>query len=285
MAAEDGAVETRLFAGSGAPGGPPSALGLRVGFLRRSSSSLFLLAPRPIPVEGECASISLRALGRSFRHFAYVVVLDYYGAARELPLGRLDFLGWKTLRAYVPPFGPRPGRPALRQAARPPRRRHPDRVRSRRGLRQFLRLLRRDQGGFAHRAKQLARAGAVRAGSPPRGAAASGTAAGDPRARRRCPRHASPCPHLRGHSRGPRLPASREAAGRGREPRRGLRSDRGRRPRLGLGRGDLGQRHPRSRGARAPTERLPRGERRGDRSLPSPPHNLSPLGRPLTRRS
>lgn len=109
MAAEDGAATARLFPAAATEGGPPSALGLRVDFLRRSASSLLLLAPRPIPVEGDCASISLRVLGRSFRHELYLVLLDYYGRERELRLGELDFAGWRTMRAYLPARDPAAG--------------------------------------------------------------------------------------------------------------------------------------------------------------------------------
>jgi len=119
FAAEDGVAATRLLeTGEGAPGGDAaerqSVLGLRVDFFRRGRSSLVLLAPRPLPVEGRCSALSLRVLGRSYRHSLSLLLFDYYGALRELPLGRLDFPGWRTLRVYLR-AGDGPGRPWIAQ--------------------------------------------------------------------------------------------------------------------------------------------------------------------------
>jgi len=115
---EDGSAQARLFGGTsdGASSEMPSdsprpgMLGLRVDFQRRGSSSLLIGPSRPIPIEGECRSLSVRVLGRSFRHVAYLVVLDYYGRSFDLPLGPLSFSGWKTLWAYLPPLDPATGR-------------------------------------------------------------------------------------------------------------------------------------------------------------------------------
>jgi TonB family protein len=102
MAGEDGVAETRLFeSGGGDAADRSSVLGLKVNFFRRSASTLLISAPRPIPVGGPCSGLSLRVLGRSFRHSLSLVVLDYYGEVRELSLGNLDFTGWRTLRAYI----------------------------------------------------------------------------------------------------------------------------------------------------------------------------------------
>ena len=97
-----GAVR-RLASGEG------HVLGLKVEFLRRSSSSLLLSPAKPILVDSRCAMLSVRALGRNLRHRLSFVVLDYYGRAYELPLGRLNFSGWKKLQAYVPRPDPTTG--------------------------------------------------------------------------------------------------------------------------------------------------------------------------------
>ena len=119
LAAEDGVATARLLEGgvdarSGDVHDGPSVLGLRVDFFRRARSSLVLLAPHPISVEGRCSALSLRVLGRSFPHSLSLVLLDYYGAVRELPLGRLDFSGWRTLWASIP-AGDDPGHPWIVQ--------------------------------------------------------------------------------------------------------------------------------------------------------------------------
>ncbi len=93
----------RLASGEG------HALGLKVEFLKRSPSSLLLSPAKPILVDSRCAMLSVRALGRNFRHRLSFVVLDYYGRAYDLPLGRLNFSGWKKLQAYVPRHDPATG--------------------------------------------------------------------------------------------------------------------------------------------------------------------------------
>ena len=97
MSADDGKATLRDFR---SPSG--GVLGLKVEFFRRSPSVLLLTPPEPIPVSARCVMLSLRALGRNFHHEVSIVLLDYYGRVRELPLGRLDFSGWRTLSAYVP---------------------------------------------------------------------------------------------------------------------------------------------------------------------------------------
>jgi TonB family protein len=104
MGADEGYGSVRSF-----PSGGGRALGLKVVFLKRSPSSVLLSPARPILVDPRCIMLSVRALGRNFPHELSVVVLDYYGQAFELPLGRLDFTGWKTLKAYVPRFDPATG--------------------------------------------------------------------------------------------------------------------------------------------------------------------------------
>jgi TonB family protein len=105
MSGEDGLATIRGFDYSAG-----RALGLKVEFLRRSASTLLLRPPEPIPVEARCVLLSIRVLGRNYRHSLSLIVLDYYGRAHELGLGRLDFSGWKTLRAYVPMPDPATGR-------------------------------------------------------------------------------------------------------------------------------------------------------------------------------
>jgi TonB family protein len=113
---EDGFATTRSFASPLGPDagssteatassrkpGPDRALGIKVEFLRRSASIATIAPPEPLIAGLRCAFLSLRVLGRSYRHELSIVVLDYYGRPFELPLGRLDFSGWKKLTVYVP---------------------------------------------------------------------------------------------------------------------------------------------------------------------------------------
>jgi TonB family protein len=94
---------------SSSEAGERYALGLKVEFLTRAKSSAIIFSSRPLPLQSRCAMLSLRVLGRNSRHKLSLVVLDYYGKRYELPLGRLDFTGWKRLYAYVPRFDPATG--------------------------------------------------------------------------------------------------------------------------------------------------------------------------------
>lgn len=102
----EAATTLRGFAAAGSASGTRSALGLKLEFLSRTKPSAYLFASRPIALGGTCSMLSLEVLGRGYPHSLYLVVLDYFGRSYELPMGKLDFRGWKRLSAYVPRFDP-----------------------------------------------------------------------------------------------------------------------------------------------------------------------------------
>ncbi|MDR3356289.1 MAG: flagellar filament outer layer protein FlaA [Spirochaetaceae bacterium] len=78
-------------------------LGVKVDFLRRGYTSLYITAARPIPVEGIVKTVSLWVAGRNYNHRLVLLIQDFYGRGFEIPMGRLNFQGWKNLTAVIPP--------------------------------------------------------------------------------------------------------------------------------------------------------------------------------------
>lgn len=81
-------------------------LGVRVDFLRRGFNEIDVLAKRPIPVEGIAKTLSVWVVGRNYNHELKVVVQDFFGNRFELPMGKLNFQGWKKLSVAIPPQNP-----------------------------------------------------------------------------------------------------------------------------------------------------------------------------------
>jgi TonB family protein len=96
---DDGVATGRSFPVSG--GG--SAFGVRVDFTRRGPDPVFVYSRRPLRVDGIVKSVSVRVAGRNFAHSLYLIVRDNRGLVHELWAGKLDFLGWKTMRVSLPP--------------------------------------------------------------------------------------------------------------------------------------------------------------------------------------
>jgi len=80
-----------------------NVLGVRVNFFRRGFTYFTVYPGNPIPVEGITKTLSLWVVGRNFNHVLKVILLDYYGRAQEITVGKLNFIGWKKLTVAVPP--------------------------------------------------------------------------------------------------------------------------------------------------------------------------------------
>jgi hypothetical protein len=278
MSADDGRATLRSFEYE-----QGRALGLRVDFLRRSSSVVMIYPERPILVDARCVFLSLHILARSYRHELALVVLDYYGEAHRIPLGRLDFSGWKTLRAYVPLPDPS-GATGIVQDDR-----HFSRAP---GLRiagieidfdaeeaygtfyAYFDDLQATIEGLGPGSSPQAplpsdldrpRASEPAAATPVAGAAVAPSAP-PPSLQTADPsegRHAHPRRAVAQDQRRAHLSHSSPPPQRGREPNRRVRRRCEREALLGPRRRVFGQRHPRRRGHQATRERLPRRERLG----------------------
>ncbi|AFG36912.1 flagellar filament outer layer protein FlaA [Spirochaeta africana] len=77
-------------------------LGVKAEFFRRGNTTLSILANRPLVVPGIAKTISVWVVGRNFNHELSVVIQDHFGNRAVLPMGRLNFTGWRELSVAVP---------------------------------------------------------------------------------------------------------------------------------------------------------------------------------------
>ncbi|TVR68961.1 MAG: flagellar filament protein FlaA [Spirochaetaceae bacterium] len=78
-------------------------IGVRTDFYRRGAATVSLRPVRPIAVPGIVKTLSVWVVGRNFNHRLSIVLEDYFGNINVLPMGRLNFSGWKQLTVAVPP--------------------------------------------------------------------------------------------------------------------------------------------------------------------------------------
>lgn len=80
-----------------------NVVGMKVDFYRRGDVTVSLVPVRPLAVPGIVKTISVWVVGRNFQHQLNIVLEDYFGNVNVLPLGRLNFSGWKQLTVAIPP--------------------------------------------------------------------------------------------------------------------------------------------------------------------------------------
>ena len=81
-------------------------LGVKTEFYTRGYNEIFITAKRPIPIEGITKTISVWVAGRNYNHILWVELKDFFGNSFELPMGKLNFQGWKKLSVAIPPQNP-----------------------------------------------------------------------------------------------------------------------------------------------------------------------------------
>ncbi len=123
MSSDDGVVTGRLFegipAGSKAEpvadpryvGQDPKVVdkyvyGVKTEFYTRGYNEIFIKAKRPIPIEGITKTISVWIAGRNYNNVLLIQLKDFFGTTVELPMGKLNFQGWKKLSVAIPPQNP-----------------------------------------------------------------------------------------------------------------------------------------------------------------------------------
>jgi len=77
-------------------------LGIKAEFFGRCNTTLSIEAIRPIVVPGITKTISIWVIGRNNNHKLGIVCEDFFGNRAVLPLGKLNFSGWKQLTVAVP---------------------------------------------------------------------------------------------------------------------------------------------------------------------------------------
>ncbi len=123
ISSDEGVVTSRLFegrpAGSAAEpvadpryvGQDPKVankyvLGVRTEFYARGFNEIFITAKRPVAIEGITKTLTVWVAGRNYNHILWVELKDFFGNDFELPMGRLNFQGWKKLSVAIPPQNP-----------------------------------------------------------------------------------------------------------------------------------------------------------------------------------
>lgn len=79
------------------------ALGIKAEFFGRTNTSISIEPIRPLAIPGISKLISVWVVGRNFNHNLKVVVEDNFGKRLTLPMGKLNFSGWKKLTVAIPP--------------------------------------------------------------------------------------------------------------------------------------------------------------------------------------
>ena len=112
---DQGLVTARRFEGSPADKKPlpddqavsneadKYVLGVKVEYFGRGNTTISIEPTRPIQLQGITKLISIWVVGRNFNHMLNVVIEDNFGHRQILPMGKLNFTGWKKLTVAVPP--------------------------------------------------------------------------------------------------------------------------------------------------------------------------------------
>lgn len=116
FAGDNGLVEVRAFPGNpidkvpipdeeefGIAEPDDNVVGAKVSFYRRGVHDFTLKPIRPIPIEGITKTISVWVAGRNANHRLELLLSDHFGNNAVIPMGKLNFSGWKKLTATIPP--------------------------------------------------------------------------------------------------------------------------------------------------------------------------------------
>ncbi|MCG8453962.1 MAG: flagellar filament outer layer protein FlaA [Spirochaetales bacterium] len=113
---DNGIIEMRAFPGGPADKEPVEAetqfglaetdenvVGAKVSFYKRGVVDFTLKPIRPLPIEGITKTISIWVAGRNTNHELQLLVSDHFGNKAVVPMGKLNFSGWKQLTVTIPP--------------------------------------------------------------------------------------------------------------------------------------------------------------------------------------
>ena len=78
-------------------------LGVKTEFYGRTNTTIMVEPLRPMPVPGITKTISVWVIGRNNNHRLGILVEDNFGNRNLLPMGKLNFSGWKQITVAVPP--------------------------------------------------------------------------------------------------------------------------------------------------------------------------------------
>lgn len=80
-----------------------NVVGVKVSFYKRGVVDFMVKPLRPLPIEGITKTISVWVAGRNTQHRLELLVSDHFGNKAVIPMGKLNFYGWKKLTVTIPP--------------------------------------------------------------------------------------------------------------------------------------------------------------------------------------
>ncbi len=80
--------------------------GVKTEFYSRGYNEILIKAKRPVPIEGITKTVTVWVAGRNYNHILWLELKDFFGNSYELPMGKLNFQGWKKLSVAIPPQNP-----------------------------------------------------------------------------------------------------------------------------------------------------------------------------------
>lgn len=113
---DNGLIELRAFPGGtqgkeviedeeefGIAEADENVVGAKVSFYRRGIIDFTVKPIRPLPIEGITKTISVWVAGRNANHRMELLVSDHFGNDAVIPMGKLNFSGWKKITVTIPP--------------------------------------------------------------------------------------------------------------------------------------------------------------------------------------
>lgn len=88
------------------PADPNHILGVKTYFHDRGFDRVEVSPPHELIIRGKARQFSVWVLGRNFRHTMGIKLRDYRGRIHTLPMGRLNFFGWRQMAVTVPGWLP-----------------------------------------------------------------------------------------------------------------------------------------------------------------------------------
>ncbi len=81
-------------------------LGVKTYFAEKGFDRVEIIPPHPWIIKGKLREIRVWVLGRRFAHTLYAKLMDYKGNIHLVKFGKLDFFGWKDMKAVIPGYIP-----------------------------------------------------------------------------------------------------------------------------------------------------------------------------------
>jgi hypothetical protein len=124
ISSDEGIVTSRLFEGQPegskaeptadprynkdqpAPAADKYVFGVKTEFYSRGYNEIFIEPTKAIPIEGITKTVTVWVIGRNYNHLLWLELKDFFGNTYELPMGKLNFQGWKKLSVAIPPQNP-----------------------------------------------------------------------------------------------------------------------------------------------------------------------------------